>query len=278
MITHSISLIGKRDNNEDQHDIIINLDGKNNFNNINYFAVYDGHGGKQVSKYLKENLSNYFTSKYKNYNIENINKFKSYVNKVYDHIQTKLETKFKVFSYNVGSTALNIIFYKSNNKIKYYINNVGDCRCVKCNKNNIAIPLTKDHKPNSYDEKKRIEKLDGKIYFDGYDWRIGDLSVSRAFGDIDNYPYVSYKPDIYNGELKSDDKFIILACDGLWDVLSNQDVIDFILEQMDDIKISNSMLGNSINNIAYNLGNYAINKGSLDNISIVIIFNKSSYQ
>ena len=107
MITHSISLIGRRDKNEDQHDIIINLNNKyENMNNINFFGVYDGHGGKDVSKYLKENLSNYFTDKINQFNISDSVNFKKYIEKIFDHLQSKLEIKFKNISYTIGSTAL----------------------------------------------------------------------------------------------------------------------------------------------------------------------------
>ena len=53
MITHNISLLGKRESNEDQHYIFINLNGENDkLRDINLFAIFDGHGGKDVSKYF----------------------------------------------------------------------------------------------------------------------------------------------------------------------------------------------------------------------------------
>ena len=272
MITHSISLIGKRDKNEDQHDIIININNEyENMNKINFFAIYDGHGGKDVSKYLKENLSNYFTDKINQFNITDHINFKKYIEKIFDHIQSKLELKLKNISYTIGSTALIIIMFKHNNDIYSYIANIGDCRSILCDGKNIPRQLTKDHKPNQPNEKNRIKKIGGKIYFDGYDWRIGDLSVSRSFGDIDSTPFVTHKPDIFKYKIKKNDKFIIIACDGLWDVMNNKNVIKFILDKMKNIKIT-EMSGNSNNNIAYLLASHAINKGSTDNISIIIIF------
>ena len=273
MITHNISLIGKRESNEDQHFILINLNNNSeDFRDINLFAIFDGHGGKEVSKYLKDNLPNYFTSKIARFNILDTNKFKKYIVKVFDHIQINLERKFKNFSYNVGSTALVLLFYKKNNETYYYALNVGDCRSVLCNKNNIAIPLTKDHKPHLIEEKLRIESLGGEIYFDGHDWRVGELSVSRAFGDMDALPFVSHSPEIFKYKLEKNDRFIILGCDGLWDVIENQDCINYVLNNLESIKVTNSMSGHSKNNIAYNLGNYAIEKGSTDNVSIIILF------
>ena len=273
MITHNISLLGKRESNEDQHYIFINLNGeKDNLRDINLFAIFDGHGGKDVSKYLKENLPNYFTSKILKFNILDTKKFRKYIDKVFNHIQINLEKKFKNFSYNVGSTALILLFYKKDNDTNYYAFNVGDCRAVICNKNNIAIPLTKDHKPHLIEETDRIRSLGGDIYYDGHDWRVGDLSVSRAFGDMDAAPYVTHMPEVFKYKLNKDDKFIILGCDGLWDVMENQDCVNYVLENINKINEISTMSGHSKNNIAFNLGSHAIKIGSTDNISITIIF------
>ena len=273
MIIHSISMLGKRPTNEDQHEIIQNLDGaKDELKNISIFGIFDGHGGKDVSKYLKNKLPQYFTMSHMNYDTNNHDKLKKYIEKVYDHVQTSLEKKLKNKSYNIGSTALVCLFYKKNKKINYDIINVGDCRAVKCNKDSIGIPLSKDHKPHLVDEKARIEKLGGEIIFDGEDWRIKDLSVSRAFGDMDATPYVTHKPEIFKYSLKQNDKFIILGCDGLWDVLSNQDAVDFVINELNTIDKLTDMYGYSKKNIANQLANYAINSGSFDNVSVIIIF------
>ena len=273
MITHTISLLGHRDSNEDQHEVFINLNNSNDeYKQVNFFGVFDGHGGKDVSKYLKETLPTYFTTKYIKNNISNQGKFKKYIEKVFNHIQIKLEKRFKNFSYNIGSTALITIFYKNNNKINYYVANTGDCRAVICNNSNIGIQLTKDHKPHLFDEKTRIEGLGGEIYYDGYDWRIGDLSVSRAFGDMDAAPYVTHMPEIFKYNLRRNDKFMIIACDGLWDVIANQDAINFVLDKLNNTNKLNTMSGYSKQNIAQSLAEYAIKNGSTDNVSIIIVF------
>ena len=141
--------------------------------------------------------------------------------------------------------------------------NVGDSRGVLCKHNNSVLQLTEDHKPNDVNEKKRISQLGGKIYYDGYDWRIKDLSLSRAFGDIEAKPYVSHLPQIYRYKLNDNDKFVIFACDGLWDVLSNKKAVNFVLklQQM-----------NFKGNIAAKLAEYAILEGSYDNVTVVILF------
>ena len=94
----------------------------------------------------------------------------------------------------------------------------------------LLLQLTQDHKPNDKNERSRINKLGGKIYYDGYDWRIKDLSLSRAFGDIEAKPFVSHLPQIYRYKINNNDKFIIFACDGLWDVISNKKAINFVLK------------------------------------------------
>jgi len=273
MITHSISMLGKRSSNEDQHEIIINMNGEDNsLKDINLFAIFDGHGGKDVAKYLKNHIPQFFVRKHMNYDTSNQDKMKKYIEKVYDHVQNSLERRLKNVSYTIGSTALVSIFYKRKKSIKYNIINVGDCRAVKCNKDLIAIPLSKDHKPHLIEEKNRIESIGGKIVFDGDDWRISDLSVSRAFGDMDATPYVTHKPEIFSYTLKQNDKFMIFACDGLWDVLSNQEAVNFVLDKMSQINNITNMSGYSKNNIANLLATHAIKNGSYDNVSVIILF------
>lgn len=222
MNVYFASLQGARPQNEDAHVTILNLDGKNcNLNNINFYAVFDGHGGKAVSNTLKESLPKFFTDKRVEYPLT-----KRYVINVYDYIQQNL-AKHDFSSYS-GSTGLVVMEFKMGNDKYLNVINNGDSRCVLC-RDNFAMPLTKDHKPNWPEEKMRISKLGGKITFDGFDWRIKDLSVSRSFGDIDANPFVTWRPELFRFKLDKNDKFIILSCDGATDVLSSQDMVNFVL-------------------------------------------------
>lgn len=263
-IPQKISLIGARPTNEDKEFILMNKDGKHkNFAPINLYAIFDGHGGASVSKYVHDNLPLLFLSKTFQYPLK-----PRQIKDAFNKIQSELATK--KFSQHTGSTAIILITYTINGADYVNIYNLGDCRAVLC-RNNLGIPLTKDHKPSFPEEIHRITKLGGKITFDGIDWRIKDLSVSRAFGDLDTKPYVSHIPDNYNYRLDKDDKFIILACDGLWDAVNNQDAVNFVLNIYYDETTNNKLIKKRIN-VAEELAKYAIAKGSTDNVSIIIIF------
>jgi len=266
MRVYSYSVQGKRESNEDQHFIYTNLDGNNKeFNDVNMFGVFDGHGGKLVSKYLKENLPLFFIKKFKKNIFVKPEKYSKYVNKVFDLIQNNLKEFHPRAANYCGSTACMTIHCidKKEKKTFLWIMNVGDSRVVLANKNNLAVQLSKDHKPNTPEERNRIEEMGGKITYDGVDWRIKDLSLSRAFGDLECGPYVTHLPQIYRYKLSSSDKFLIQACDGLWDVMNNQDVIDFVLD------LENK---NFKGNYAKALCDEALNKGSMDNVTVIVYF------
>jgi len=264
MKVYSHSLQGKREANEDQHTHVLNIDNTDQtLNPINFFAVFDGHGGKAVSKYLKDNLPQFFTNRFSKDIYSKPNSASKYFIKVYDTIQNKMKEEHPRFIQYCGSTAcVGIQYNDADGKNRLWVLNVGDSRAVKCNKLNLAEQLTQDHKPNSPEEKLRIEQLGGKIEFDGVDWRIKDLSLSRAFGDLECTPYVTHLPQIYRYKLSSGDKFIIFACDGLWDVMTNQDVVDYINELSSNKKFKG--------NYAKELAEYALAKGSLDNITTIV--------
>ena len=266
---HLASIQGKRPYNEDEIFIDINLDNKNNNQPINLFSIFDGHGGNDISKYLKKNLYQYFINKNIDCEISKSSKFNKYIIKIFDYVQQSL-TNYNIPSKNTGSTALLSIFYSNKN---FKIINLGDCRAIMCNDNNIAIPLTKDHKPTSFDEYERIINLNGKIIKEkNDDARINGMAVSRAFGDLDAKPHVSHVPDIFDYTTVGY-KFLVMACDGLWDVLDNQEVVDFILSQIKTLNYKENYTSiKAKNNIATKLVNLAYERGSEDNISCIIIF------
>jgi serine/threonine protein phosphatase PrpC len=266
MSIYSISKKGIRDQNEDKDTIIVNLSNQNNnIAKINIYGVYDGHGGKFVSKYISENLPKYFLNKNIVFPLSG-----KYIKETFARIQQKLETEHSTESDFCGSTCLMAFEYIYDKKRYVDVVNLGDSRCL-ISRNNIANVITKDHKPNWPDEKKRLEQIGGQIYYDGADWRIGALSVSRAFGDLDTKPYISTKPDIFRYKITRKDQFMIMACDGLWDVIDNQEAVNFVISQCYDLE------GNRINkktNIARMLADLALQKGSTDNITAIIIFFK----
>lgn len=269
MEVYSASLKGNRAQNEDNHKIVLNSDGREpNKAHINYFAVYDGHGGKFVSNFLKKNLHEFFIDTRVKFPLR-----ESYINKIYKHLQDLLRTKFLNNVSECGSTCLVAIQNKEkeeNNTFDYmYVLNSGDSRCILC-RDTKAHALTDDHKPSWPKEKTRIEKLGGTIRFDGYDYRIKDLSVSRAFGDVNAEPYLTNMPEIYKYKLSSKDRFMVLACDGLWDVMENTDVVNFILKECYDNTLENRI--NKKMNIATKLAEHAISIGSNDNITAIVVF------
>jgi len=118
-------------------------------------------------------------------------------------------------------------------KNQLYVANAGDSRCVlSCNKS--AVEMSLDHKPDLQIEKDRISKAGGYIT----DGRVnGNLNLSRAIGDFDykkdnslnekEQLIIAY-PDVKKRELIVDDEFMILGCDGIWESLTNQEIVEFV--------------------------------------------------
>jgi serine/threonine protein phosphatase PrpC len=290
MLVYHYSLKGIREANEDSHKIVLNQTKQNtSLHDFNFYSIYDGHGGKKVSEYVAEQLYYYYLHKTAAYNLKELMKnqklFEEYTHRTYTHIQKKLVHEKKNFSKNMGSTAIMALEYFQGSKHFLQVVNLGDCRAVLCNKYNIGVALTKDHKPDTLEERRRIEQLGGVIEFDKEDeiYRINGLALSRAFGDLDTHEYVSYLPDVYSYEIQNDDKFVIIACDGLWDVMSNQDAVDWVLnfgpvvdDKITELKSKNEqelIEKKTSKNIAQLMAKHAINNlESTDNVSVLIVF------
>lgn len=145
------------------------------------------------------------------------------------------------------------------------IANVGDSRAV-LGKRGRAIELSKDHKPNVTSERLRIEKLGGVIY-DGY--LNGQLAVARALGDWhikgskgSSCP-LSSEPELEELVLTEEDEYLILGCDGLWDVMSSQCAVTMVRKEL--------MQHNDPERCSKALVKEALQRNTCDNLTVVVV-------
>ena len=229
--------------NQDNFFIYKNL---NDETNVLFIGVCDGHGlfGHDVSKYLITHLP------------QNLNKALKKTNKYIHHKETLYKTMKEVFvntnkdlcknplvdTQFSGSTCVTIILTKN----KIISGNAGDSRAVMGRFKDgewISIDLTHDQKPNNPGERERILSHGGRIeaYKDenGNDFGpkrvwiqsedIPGLAMSRSFGDeVAASVGTISEPEIETFDITSDDKFIIIASDGIWEFISSQECVNII--------------------------------------------------
>jgi len=276
-----------RDYNEDTMTatkLKLNPKDRNSF--CYFFAVYDGHGGSGCSYYLKNHLHNNLYD----FSVKGIKNAINLTEK--NFMEDKAVNTYGDLADTSGSCACIVIL---ENK-KCIIANIGDSRCVIF-KNKKVVFTTTDHKPNSNDEKRRIESSGGSIYQTNSviplyqngklieaPWRVlpGRLSVSRTFGDIEakdekfggKKNVVIAKPDITEFELDDDYNFIVIGCDGIFDVLSNIEILECIKIVIKINKNKNKKINELCGDFAAMIIKSALEKESFDNLScIVIVFN-----
>lgn len=184
-----------------------------------------------------------------------------------------------------GSTAVATILHEANDGTRTLLSaNIGDSRGV-LSRNGKAIDLTRDHKPNDDKEKARILAMGEKIEWDHYCkvHRVRNLSLSRAIGDRFAKPAVSGEVEIKRFPVYDDkDEFILLASDGLWDVMTSQEVVSYVHKRLhsapkdgaditsDEDKASLMYLRRK--NMSRFVANEALRRGSGDNISVVVVW------
>ncbi len=123
-----------------------------------------------------------------------------------------------------------------------YVANAGDSRCVLC-RGGKTVEMSFDHKPEDEEESTRITKAGGRVTMDG---RVnGGLNLSRAIGDHayktnkDLKPeeqMISAMPDVRKVTLQEDDEFMVLACDGIWNFMSSEEVVEFVRKRIAEKK------------------------------------------
>ncbi|KAK4284083.1 hypothetical protein QN277_000960 [Acacia crassicarpa] len=239
------SFKGKRTSMEDFYETRISeVDGQM----VAFFAVFDGHGGSQTAEYLKKNLFKNISS-----HPDFIKDTKTAIVEAFKQTDVDYLKEEKGYHRDAGSTASTAVLVGD----RLVVANVGDSRVV-ASRAGSAVPLSIDHKPDRSDERKRIEQAGGFVIWAGT-WRVGGvLAVSRAFGDKLLKPYVVADPEIQEEEIDGVD-FIIIASDGLWNVISNKEAVSLVQNITDAEEASRELIKE------------AYTRGSSDNITCVVV-------
>ena len=250
---------------------------------MSFVGVYDGHGGDLCSQFMSDVLH------------QNLLQHTSFphdmqvaiteaTKKTDDDVCTLLQTERDV-SGSTGTFAILLQNIKSS-LMELWIGHVGDCRAVLSRQGGKTEVVTIDHRPDIIAERERVEQNGGQIWNNRVN---GVLAITRAFGDIEfkgmqhrptiehpsgnDFSYekvgrvVSSVPDIIHLPVTPDMEFIVMACDGLWDVLTNQEVTDFVRNSL-----------NTHGNVQFaskELAQEAVNRHSHDNVTVIILeFNR----
>ena len=241
--------------------------------NLSYFAIFDGHGGKEVASFLSLNLHRTLIKEISNAkfcdNYEgNIKIYMEVIKNSFEKIDQEILINNNL-SNDVGSTATIIFIYnndkenenekngKNNNKRTLICANIGDSNGFLINKNYVKL-ITKGHKCEDQSEVKRI-KDQGGIVFQG---RIfGKLILTRTIGDKEMKKYgVIPLPDFFCKKIENDDLFVIIGSDGIWDVIDEEEIF----------KIGNEK-GLSSEEFSKKLINLCKERDTRDNASCIVI-------
>ncbi|KRY83313.1 putative protein phosphatase 2C T23F11.1 [Trichinella pseudospiralis] len=222
----SSSMQGWRIQMEDAHTHLLSIPEDEK---VSFFGVYDGHGGACASRYASCNLHKAIAQTKAFAEGDLVEAIK----------QGFLDVDKDMFENHgnlvgvAGTTAV-IVMLKEDT---VFCGNVGDSRAV-ISAGGVAEPLSFDHKPVNEGEIKRIFSAGGWVEFNRVN---GNLAMSRALGDFvykaceEKSPkeqIVTAYPDVVSRSLTDADEFIVLACDGVWDVMTNQEVVDFCRERI----------------------------------------------
>ncbi|XP_050454604.1 serine-rich adhesin for platelets-like [Cataglyphis hispanica] len=244
---------------EDRHMILHDLHTIFNIRDntiVNYYAVFDGHGGQDAAAYCATHLHQYLVE-----SVYYPTDPESALRDAFLTTDARFIAKSSTQKLNGGTTAVCALLLNK----KLYIAWVGDSMASLVTSSTVK-PLVNPHRPAREDERERIRNMGGVVVYCMGVLRVnGFLSISRAIGDVPYKPYVSGEPEVRCVSLDGTEDFLIIACDGLWDYVDQRTaalrVYRQVLQNPHDLKHVHQALLQS-----------AKRAGSLDNITVIVVF------
>ncbi|XP_030234876.1 protein phosphatase 1B isoform X4 [Gadus morhua] len=245
-----------------------------------FFAVYDGHAGSRVAHYCSKHLLEHIFSAGSgllgtdNDSDDSTADPISPVCLTVEAVKTGIRSGFLHIDEHMrscngmdrsGSTAVGVLLSPDH----LFFINCGDSRAVLYRNARVCFS-TLDHKPCNPQEKERIQNAGGSVMIQRVN---GSLAVSRALGDFDykcvdgkgqTEQLVSPEPDVFEMVRSPElDQFVVLACDGIWDVMSNEELCEFVRSRLE--------VSHDLERVCNELVDTCLHKGSRDNMSVVLV-------
>jgi protein phosphatase 2C family protein 2/3 len=232
------------------------------FKQLSFYGVYDGHGGttsaELVEKLLHANI--FACDSFRNGNVPDA------ISRGFLSTDKTIVDQANEQGWMNGSTAVvGIVADK-----KLYMGNIGDSEAILISIEDGQVKthnLTTPHKASDPIEKERIEKLGGHVFFGRV---FGALAVSRAFGDSrykqpkTSQDFVTADPALHDIELAPSHKYLLLACDGLWDVMNHQTAAEIVHRFCEE--------GKDPTEVATLLVQEALRKRTEDNVTVIVVY------
>jgi len=250
-----------------------------------FYAVFDGHGGDKASHYCEKHMKDYVFDSMDSVSDEfNVEEMK----KAFTEAFVELDKKFLDKRVDDGSTACVAYVANDGKQSKLYVANAGDSRAIVACADGSVVEMSEDHKPDLPSERKRIEAAYHEVIviqdvYQGKRIKIarvdGMLAVARAIGDGSlkddmsqpEKSAVTSIPDVRELVLdKEKHKYLIIACDGIWDVYKNEEVAGIVVEELGTDK-SKPVDTAELDRVAKVVVDGAIFRGSMDNCTVVIV-------
>ncbi|XP_056139612.1 integrin-linked kinase-associated serine/threonine phosphatase 2C isoform X2 [Lampris incognitus] len=277
---------GEREEMQDAHVLLPDMTGcvsalPTQVSCVSFFAVFDGHGGARASCFAAENLPHTLGRNFPRGDPENLDKLiKKSLLDTFRHTDEEFLKKASSQkpAWKDGSTATCMLVVDD----VVYIANLGDSRAVLCRteqeegcaeRRSVTLALSKEHNPTIYEERMRIQRAGGTVR----DGRVlGVLEVSRSIGD-GQYKRcgVISTPDLRRRQLTPNDRFIILACDGLFKVFSADEAVKYVLNVLQDEGVEKKE-GLTEEEGRYEaacqrLATEAVRRGCADNVTVILV-------
>ena len=253
---------GARDYMEDRHTVVSSLNPRQ----FGLIAVFDGHGGAAAADYCSRalppvvlgTLSDMQAGKHLRDDVPMA------IARDFHAVDTNMQRSGSV-PQDMGTTACVVAIGGG----EVWAANTGDSRAIMRSRVG-AVQLTRDHKPTREDEMRRITDAGGRITYAPNDTPriMGTLNLSRSLGDWYMRPYVIPTPEVSRCELMVGDAYLLVASDGIWDVITDEDEIAIVDARLDDRapKRRNPGIG-----ALRELHDVARNRGSTDNVTAVLL-------